>query len=95
MATPIRAIYKNGQLQLFAPLDLAEGAEVEVMIVGARSIGEQASLEALKHLLVNPVSSEYEFGEIDEEAIMAELREAFKGQPPLSDDIIRERQEGP
>lgn len=90
MATPIRAIYKNGQLQLFAPLDLAEGAEVEVMIVTENDLFN----EAFSDLLVKPLPSDYDFGEIDEEAIMAEIREAFKGQPPLSDDMIRERQEG-
>jgi hypothetical protein len=53
------------------------------------------SLEALKDLLVKPLPSDYDEIGIDEEAIMQQIREAFKGQPPLSEDIIRERQEGP
>ncbi|MCU0481245.1 MAG: hypothetical protein MUE54_08540 [Anaerolineae bacterium] len=53
------------------------------------------SLEALKDLLVKPLPSDYVMDKADEESIMEEIREAFKGQPPLSEDIIRERQEGP
>jgi hypothetical protein len=33
--------------------------------------------------------------DIDEEAIMQAIKEAFRDQPPLSDDIIAERREGP
>jgi hypothetical protein len=32
---------------------------------------------------------------IDEEALMLEIEEGFRGQPLLSDTIIEERREGP
>ena len=32
---------------------------------------------------------------IDEEALMREIEEAFRGQRPLSEDIIEERRNGP
>jgi predicted DNA-binding antitoxin AbrB/MazE fold protein len=111
MALPIRAIYKQGQLQLLEPINLSDGEEVEIMIVSEKDhhneaftnllddeqryhLDKEASLEALKDLLVRPSPPTEDFP-IDEETLMQEIADAFRGQPPLSDDIIRERQEGP
>jgi predicted DNA-binding antitoxin AbrB/MazE fold protein len=91
MAIPIRAIYKQGQLQLLDPINLTDGEQVEVVIITEIDRFK----EAFADILTKPLPSDYDEIEIDEEAIMRQIREDFKGQPPLSDDIIRERQEGP
>ncbi len=47
---------------------------------------------ALGDLILDRVDSS---DDIDEDTLMREIKEAFRGQPPLSDDIIAERHQGP
>ena len=50
-------------------------------------------LAALGDLVINiPASPEAD--DVDEAALMAEIEEAFRGQPPVSETIIAERNEG-
>lgn len=86
---PLRAIYREGQLRLLDPVDLSEGQEIQLMILS----DEERVLAALSDLLVKipDVSNET----LDENALAREIEEGFRGQPPLSDMIIRERREGP
>lgn len=90
MSTPIRAVYSSGQLRLLDPVDLVEGQQIEVVILTER----ERVRAALGDLLAKfPHADDEE--DIDEEALMREIEEGFKGTPPLSDDIIAERREGP
>jgi predicted DNA-binding antitoxin AbrB/MazE fold protein len=89
MTLSIKAVYENGYLRLLQPLDLPEGQVVQVSILTAR----ERLREALGDLLVDKDLPEDD--DFDEEAIMREIDEAFQGQPPLSEDIIQERREGP
>lgn len=85
---PIRAIYQNGQLRLLDAVDLVEGQEVQLVLVDEPDRVDAA----LADLLVQPLDVE---DDIDEEALLKEIEEAFRGQPPLSETIIQERNEGP
>ena len=90
MATPIRAVYENGKLRPLQPVDLAEGQEIELVILTER----ERAIAALGDLLVQiPGIGDEE--EIDEESLLREIEAAFRGQPPLSETIIEERREGP
>jgi predicted DNA-binding antitoxin AbrB/MazE fold protein len=40
MTTPVRAVYKDGQLHLLDPVDLAEGQKVNVIIAPENETGE-------------------------------------------------------
>jgi len=86
---PIRAVYHEGQLRLLDPVDLSEGQEIQLMIL---SDAERVRV-ALGDLLLERVDTDKD--DLDEETLMQEIKEAFRGQPPLSDDIIAERREGP
>jgi predicted DNA-binding antitoxin AbrB/MazE fold protein len=91
-AQPVRAVYERGRLRLLDPVDLTEGQEVHVTILSERD----RAIAALKDILVEyPEEPDDALDDIDEEAIMREIEEAFRGQPPLSDSIIEERREGP
>ena len=89
MSQPIRAIYSEGQLRLLDPVDLSEGQEIQLVILSER----ERFRAALGDLVVEAPKSTDD--PIDEEALLREIREAFRGQPPLSDTIIEERREGP
>ena len=90
MSQPIRAVYNDGRLRLLDEVDLAEGQHVHLRI-----LTEQERVDAaLGDLLVKmpePPGAE----EIDEAALREEVRDAFRGLPPLSEDIIAERRSGP
>jgi predicted DNA-binding antitoxin AbrB/MazE fold protein len=89
MSTSIRAVFENGKLRPLEPVDLAEGQEIQVTILTDR----ERALAALGDSLVKlPPSDD---ADIDEEALLKEIEEAFRGQPPLSETIIEERREGP
>ena len=89
MVHSIRAVYQNGQLRLLDPVELSEGQEVELVI-----LSEQEKLHsALGDLLVQIDSDSIE--DIDEQSLLAEIAEDFRGQPPLSQSIIEERNKGP
>jgi predicted DNA-binding antitoxin AbrB/MazE fold protein len=90
MVTAIRAIYENGHLRLLDPVNLSEGEEVQLTI-----LTEVDRVRAALGDLLMEVSAPEDDEDIDEEALMRELDEAFRGQPPISEDIIKERREGP
>jgi len=86
----IRAIVEDGKLRPLEPVDLVEGQEIQVTILTER----ERAIAALGDLLVKapPRDDDDDF---DEEALMKEIEDAFRGQPPLSETIIEERREGP
>jgi predicted DNA-binding antitoxin AbrB/MazE fold protein len=88
VSQPIRAIYSDGQLRLLEPVDLTEGQEIQLMILS----DDERVLAALGDLLVEIPD---QTGELDEDALLREIEEGFRGQPPLSDTIIEERRRGP
>ena len=87
MDVQLRAIYKDGQLRLLDPVDLADDQEVKLVILDERALVRAA----LGDLVVDriPVADD-----IDEAALMAEIEAGCAGIT-LSDLIIEERQEGP
>lgn len=89
MTTPIRAVYEDGKLRPLQPVDLAEGQEIELVILTERA----RAIAALGDLLVQVADAANE-EDIDEEALLKEIDEAYKG-PPISEAIIEERREGP
>jgi predicted DNA-binding antitoxin AbrB/MazE fold protein len=89
MSQPIRAVYKGGQLWLLDPVQLTEGQEIRVLI-----LSEEDRVRAALGDLVVPYSAPTE-EDIDEETLVREVEEGFRGQPPLSETILEERREGP
>jgi predicted DNA-binding antitoxin AbrB/MazE fold protein len=89
MSQPIRAVYSEGRLRLLDPVNLTEGQEIRLMILS----DEDCVRLALSDLLAE--ISDATVGDIDEDALMREIEEGFRGQPPLSEVIIKERREGP
>lgn len=89
MSSPIRAVYKGGQLWLLDPVHLTEGQEIRVMI-----LSEEDRVRAALGDLVVPLSTPAA-EDVDEEALAREVEAGFRGQPPLSDTILEERRTGP
>ena len=89
MSQSVRAVYSDGQLRLLDPVELSEGQEIQLVILSARDTMRAALADLLVQFPETPAD------DVDEEALMREIREAFRGQPPLSDTIIEERREGP
>jgi predicted DNA-binding antitoxin AbrB/MazE fold protein len=89
MSQAIRAIYENGQLRLLDPVNLVEGQQIELQILTDR----ERAREALAAMLVSPIRISDEA--VDEDALLQEIEHDFSGQPPLSQTIIDERNEGP
>jgi predicted DNA-binding antitoxin AbrB/MazE fold protein len=90
MTTPIRAVYQDGRLRPLGPVDLEEGQQVDLLIL--RSERERAVV-ALGDLVVQlPDTGDID---VDEEALLREITEAYRDAPPVSDAIIEERREGP
>ena len=83
----LRAIYKNGQLRLLDPVDLADDQEVRLIILDERALVRAA----LGDLVMDssPIAED-----IDETVLTEEIQAGFAGTT-LSDLIIEERQEGP
>ncbi len=90
MSQPIRAIYEHGQLRLLDTVDLSEGQEIHLLILSER----ESVHAALSDLLVQVMDSSTD-EVIDEEALMREIETGFRGLPPLSESMIKERREGP
>jgi predicted DNA-binding antitoxin AbrB/MazE fold protein len=89
MSQPIRAVYKGGQLWLLDPVQLTEGQEIRMLI-----LSEEDRVGAALGDVVVPYSAPT--GEdVGEEALVREVEEGFRGQPPLSETILEERREGP
>jgi predicted DNA-binding antitoxin AbrB/MazE fold protein len=80
----IRAIYRNGQLQLLDPVTLVEGQEVQLQIIQP----ETGLQELVGDMLVHFEADE---SQIDEESILAQIAKAMNGKRPLSEIIIEER----
>jgi predicted DNA-binding antitoxin AbrB/MazE fold protein len=91
MAQTIRAVYENGMLRLLEPANLHEGEQVAVSILSEPELVRLALSDILVHFDPDPSDSE----DIDEAALQAEIDAELQGQPPMSDLIIQERQEGP
>lgn len=85
----VRAVYKDGQLRLLDPVDLVDGQEVSITIMPERDL-VRAALGDLLARLPDPSHDDF-----DENELMREIEEGFRGQPPLSETIIAERHEGP
>lgn len=84
----IRAVYRNGQLQLLDPVELAEGQEVQLHILDEPN----RVRDALSDLLVQ-VRFEDDDETLDEVALQQEIDRASQGVT-LSDVIIEERRSG-
>ena len=85
----VRAVYHNGQLHLLDPVDLNDGEEILLQIVPKRP-----SVRELIGDMLTTVEQKDADTDVDEAAILSELAEALKGQRPLSEIIIEERQSG-
>ena len=84
MLQAIRAIYEHGQLRLLDAIDLAEGEQVTITIVQER----ESAKAALGDLLV---ASSETAEDVNEEALFREIEAGFRGQAPLSEEIIQQR----
>lgn len=86
--TAIRAIYRNGMLELLDPVNLSEGQAVEVQIVDERP----SLVDTVAHLLVRS-DTEPTLTPDEEAQIQQQLDIALQSQRPLSEIIIAERHE--
>ena len=83
----VRAVYQDGKFQPLDTVDLQEGQEVQLQIVGKPTSIQELIGDMLTHF-------EYEGSDIDEDAILQELDRALAGKRPLSEIIVEERREG-
>ena len=89
MAQEVRAVYEDGQLRVLDPVNLAEGEQVQLMILSE----QERTRAALGDLLVEP---EQDTGDaVDDAGLLAEIDATLQGQVPVSEAIIQERQDGP
>lgn len=89
MAVAIRAVYKNGHLELLDPVNLAEGQQVALTI-----LTEEEHFQLLfGDMLVKRNPPKHTLTPEEEETIMRDIEEAFRGQPPLSETIIEDRED--
>lgn len=84
MVQAVRAIYEHGSLRLLDSVELTEGEQVSITIVSERD----AIRAALADLLVPPDDTH---DDLNEEALLQEIEQAFQGQSPLSETIIQDR----
>ena len=89
-AQAVRAVYEQGRLRLLDPVDLAEGQEIQLMILSER----ERARAVLSDILVHH-EPDTELNDIDEAALQAEIDAETKGKVTVSDAIIEERREGP
>lgn len=87
MATPVKAIYDHGTLKLLEPLDLADGTEVEVVVMepNGRSVSpttdeELAIPPAIKTVLDDPNSTPFEILEAIAALPLEGSHEPFSGR---------------
>lgn len=92
MAQAVRAVYEDGRLRVLDPVTLAEGEQVQVMI-----LREQERRRAALGDLVADVASDT--GDtVDEAGLQAEIDAAVatrQGQARVSEAIMQERRDGP
>lgn len=89
MSQAMLAAYEDGRLRVLDPVNLAEGEQVQLMILGDK----ERTLAALGDLLVEREPDTDEV--VDEAALQAEIDAALQGRVSVSDAIMQERQEGP
>jgi predicted DNA-binding antitoxin AbrB/MazE fold protein len=89
MTLALRAVYEHGKLRLLDPVQLAEGQEIQLMILSDKEQA-RAVLGDLLVQFIDPVDED-----IDEAELARIIEEGFQGQPSLSEAIIKERREGP
>ncbi len=88
----IRAIYEDGKLRLLDPVDLVDGQQVEIVL--RLKTEEELVREALADLNIQwHDPNAFADDDVDEEALMKEISDAFSGDPPLSQYIIEDRGE--
>ena len=85
--TPVRAVYRNGQFQLLDSVDLPEGQEVQLQILGAPTPVQDLIGDML-------VRFEHDDADIDEDAVLHDIEQSLEGKRPLSEIIIEERRQG-
>lgn len=89
----VRAVYEQGLLRLLDPIELIEGQEIQVTIISNR---ERARAALGKNAVQDEFYNDPALDEpIDEAALLAELDEATRGIPSVSEAIIEERRESP
>lgn len=92
MTQAVRAVYEDGRLRVLDPVTLAEGEQVQVMI-----LREQERRRAALGDLVADVASDT--GDtVDEAGLQAEIDAAVatrQGQARVSEAIMQERRDGP
>jgi predicted DNA-binding antitoxin AbrB/MazE fold protein len=85
----LRAVYEQGRLRFLEPVNLAEGQEIQVVILSERERVQSALENELVHYGAQPDD------DVDEAALQAEIDAVMQGKPSVSDAIIDERREGP
>ena len=92
MAQAVRAVYEDGRLRVLDPVTLAEGEQVQVMILRE----QERTRAALGDLVADPAR---ETGDaVDEPGLQGEIDAALAtmaGRVPVSEAILQERQDGP
>ena len=89
MTTRVRAIYENGQLRLLDPVELIEGQQVSINI---EALTEQDRIREMLGDLVrwhDPTDNRDAWVEDEAEAVDM----AFRGDPPMSQLVIEDRDE--
>jgi len=89
VAQAVRAVYEAGQLRVLDPVNLAEGQQVQLMI-----LSEQERARAALADLVVP--SEADTGDsADDAELVVEIDATLRGQVSVSEAIMQERWDGP
>lgn len=89
MVQEVRAVYEDGRLRLLDPVTLADGEQVQLMILSA----QERMRAALGDLLME--SQPETADAVDDARLLAEIDASINGQVAVSEAIIQERQEGP
>jgi predicted DNA-binding antitoxin AbrB/MazE fold protein len=83
----IRAVYRDGHLQLLEPVDLSEGQEVQLHIL----LDERSRVQqALSDVLASAKDNDVQQPDMDELALQKQIDDATRGIS-VSDLIIEER----
>jgi len=83
----VRAIYRDGNLHLLDNVNLQEGEEVNLQI-----LPKMKSIQDLVSDLL--VSAKSNAALADEDELFEQLDDALKGKQPLSEIVIKDRDEG-
>ncbi len=88
MPDRVKAVYREGQIVLLEAADLKEGDEIAVIVPTHR----ERLRAAMSDILMTPKPPQ---NPVDEEMLFRLIDEGFRGQKPLSEDIIEARRTGP